>query len=309
LRLVMTTCFSGGFGELAFRRADVNGGLPRAARCGLFAAPWDLESTGCDPDPDRRLHDGYATFFFPALRGKDRSGAPLPAPAVDFDHDGRVSLLEAHTRVRIAAQTADVPTTTSERWLRAVAPKDGPAVAVELPEERAVITALAERLGIRSPLTDARTALDEAVRADDVVRDRVSAAQRREDEAWHALASALLARWPVLDDPWHPEFAALWSRDRAAIEAHARTSPRWRRYDLARAATDAAQQERDRTRTRSAWHERLVRAVETVAYAERLSVRHDEDWLYWRQLLRCERHVPRLADPGEPALGAVRSAR
>src|SRR5690606_8221377 len=59
VRLLVTTCFSGGFADVVFRGADEALGASPTERCGLFAAPWDLEATGCDPNPDRATHDGY----------------------------------------------------------------------------------------------------------------------------------------------------------------------------------------------------------------------------------------------------------
>ncbi len=90
VRLVMTTCFSGGFAELVFRDADPSLGATPNDRCGLFAAPWDLEATGCDPNPDRAAQEGYGLHFLNALRGSDRDGKPLPLPAVDLDGDGDI---------------------------------------------------------------------------------------------------------------------------------------------------------------------------------------------------------------------------
>lgn len=294
---VMTTCFSGGFAELAFRAADVAKGPAAGGRCGLFAATWDLESTGCDADPDRRLHHGYATYFFAALRRVSRDGKPLAASDIDFDGDGVVSALEAHTRVRIASPTADVPTTTSERWLRAVAPLSGAASPVEMAEDRAVIAALGLKLGIADPAADAERAFTNAQKAADGVRETIDELQGREDAAWHVVAAALQARWPILDDPWHPDFAALWASERGAIEAFMASSSFWASYKLAAAATDKAAARQAVVDRRRAQHERLARAVQTVKLAGHLASTRDEDWLYWRQLLRCERFVPALRTP------------
>ncbi|MCA9706099.1 MAG: hypothetical protein KDK70_09650, partial [Myxococcales bacterium] len=142
VRLVVTTCFSGGFAELVFREANPALGESPTERCGLFAAPWDLEATGCDPNPDRAAQEGYGLHLLEALRGRDRHGEPLPADTLDLDGDGRISLLEAHTRARIASTSADVPTSTAERWLRHAAPEQGPQQEVALPEEDALIEAL-----------------------------------------------------------------------------------------------------------------------------------------------------------------------
>src|SRR5690606_5927916 len=103
-RLVITSCFSGGFGELVFRGADPALGPADTARCGLFATTGDLESSGCDPNPDRRAHEGYAVHFLSALRGQAHDGSPLSHQTLDVDQDGAISLLEAHTHTRIVGR-------------------------------------------------------------------------------------------------------------------------------------------------------------------------------------------------------------
>ncbi|MBX3248156.1 MAG: hypothetical protein KF901_13335, partial [Myxococcales bacterium] len=117
MRLVVTSCFGGGFADAMFVEARANGPLAEPLRCGVFATRFDHEASGCDPDPRRGVHEGYALHFWPALRGEDPRGARLEG--VDLDGDGRVSLLEAHTHARVVSRSLDVPVTTSERWLEA----------------------------------------------------------------------------------------------------------------------------------------------------------------------------------------------
>ncbi|MEM9195843.1 MAG: hypothetical protein AAGF12_42145, partial [Myxococcota bacterium] len=89
VRVVVASCFSGGFAELAFA-----GGIPgrpvTGDVCGLFSTSWDREASGCDPNPDRGSQEGYNLHFLYALRGQDRAGEPAD---VDLDADGQVSLL------------------------------------------------------------------------------------------------------------------------------------------------------------------------------------------------------------------------
>jgi hypothetical protein len=119
VRFVSTACFGGGLAEVVFRGADARLGAPATPRCGLFATTDDLPAAGCDPNPDRIAQEGYAVNFLAALDGKSSTGATI---AADFDDDGKVTWLEAHAAVRIHSSSADVPTTTSERWLRQSAP-------------------------------------------------------------------------------------------------------------------------------------------------------------------------------------------
>lgn len=294
LTLIMTTCYSGGFAEMVFANADARAGPARVLSCGLFASPWDLESSGCDADPERRHHQGYARHFLPALHGLARDGEPLPRAEIDFDGDGRISLFEAHARVRMASQSADVPTSTSERWLRHAAPKEGPATPLTIPEEDAVISHLAARL--RVPAGDLTRPGELARReaAQEQARQELERVQVDEDAAWHELAAELLGRWPTLDDPWHPDFDDTLRRHRQAIGDHLDGSPLMRRYETASAVTDAAGRLLDQERIGAALAERLERAVDNRLLAGRLKAKGGAAWLRWRALLRCERRVPRL---------------
>ena len=291
-RVVIDSCYAGGFADIAFARADEAAGPPVRDRCGLFASTWDREATGCDPDPDRHAHESYGLHFFHALRREARDGAPLAATEVDFDGDGRVSLLEAHARVRIASSSIDVPTTTSERWLRHAAPADGPRVPVRLPEEQAVIAAIARALGIADRLGDARALLDEA-RADlTAAEDRADDAEDIENDFARRTAALLLARWPVVDDPWHPDFAATLTRDRDAIRATLDASDEFRMYQRAGEEAERRATELEATELRAAPLERLVRALDTVEMAERLHAAGGSAWSRYERLLACERSTP-----------------
>lgn len=298
VRLVLTSCFSGGFGELVFELADHQRGPAPTIRCGLFAAPWDLESSGCDANADRRRHEGYGRHFLAALRGLDREGRALTPDQIDFDRDGRVSLLEAHTRVRVASLSADVPTTTSERWLRAVAPPRGTERRVHLPEEEAVIAALSQKL--RVP-TD-KTAIEALYQSrQDAVTDADAAtrlAQQQEDAAWNRLTAELLARWPVLDDPFHPEFGQTLQTHRDAIGRVLMSSQARREYDATVQVTDASARLLDQARIAASLAERLERALTTRTLASRLQAVGGEDLARFLALRRCETWVPELRAPG-----------
>jgi len=293
LALVLTTCFSGGFAELAFAGAEPGQGAAKTPRCGLFASTWDLEASGCDPNPDRRAQEGYGLHFLEALRGHDRDGVSLPTAELDLDDDGKVSLLEAHTRARIAALGIGVPTTTSERWLREVAPAGGKSVDVALPEEEAVIQALGAELGI-DPAEPALAAEALAVleRGIDEHKGALLEAQLAEDRAYSAAAAELLGRWPVLDDPWHPDFATMFQAERAAIVSHLEIDATYRAYLDARGEVDRIQVEIGDLRGEAARYERLARAIETRALAGRLAARGGADWRHYAELLACERSLP-----------------
>jgi hypothetical protein len=291
LRLLVASCFSGGFAELAFERADERAGASKAPRCGLFAGTWDRETSGCDPDPERRNQEGYSLHLLQALRARDRTGAALPLRDLDYDGDGRISLLEAHVWTSIAGQSIDVPTTTSERYLRAVQAQKGRAEPAAQPEHAVMVTRLSARLGLgdeaaavaRWRVLDARLGeLDQ----------RVTEAQDEADRRYGTLAASLLGRWPVLDDPYHAEFAALLARERTAIDVALRDSAEANAYRAAEDGLAELEHARAALEVEEAVVLRLVRAHETLRLAGALHARGGPRWAAYQQLLACERFTP-----------------
>jgi hypothetical protein len=124
------------------------------------------------------------------------------------------------------------------------------------------------------------------------VTGRIDQATQAEDAAYRLAAADLLARWPVLDDPWHPDFAATLAREREAIAGRMAGSEALAGYRRARDEGDAARSELGVMMARSAKLERLVRALENRTLAGRLKARGGADWAAFEALLACERWVP-----------------
>ena len=289
--LVMSSCFSGGFAELVFAGADPTKGAARQNRCGLFASTWDREAAGCDPNPSRRQQQSYGLYILHALRGADREGRPLPTAAIDLDRDGRISPLEAHARVRIAARSISVPTTTSERWLREVAPRAGAERRFAWPEEEAVSTELGRSLGLGDAVAArARKAMLETVRT--TADGALDELEQERDERLRALQLVLLERWPELDDAWRADFASTLARDREAIAAVLEGSDEARAYRAAEDAVERASHGYAELEEQLALVERLVRAHENLELAARLEARGGSGLERFRQLLACERGWP-----------------
>jgi len=291
VRMVATSCFSGGFAELVFARAEERAGPSQNVRCGLFAGTWDRETSGCDANPDRRAQESYGVHFIQALAGHDRAGHPLPPESVDFDHDWKVGLLDAHTRARIAAASLDVPTTTSERWLRAVEHGSAPIDAKALPEDAAVIAALGVALELAN---------------EEAVLRRAEALDRRLDELEKSLDDAdadlaakeslltahLLERWPALNDAFHPDFADLFRRNRDAIRDVLEHSEESKARAEARESADAIDGQIADLEVDEARVLRLKRAYETMHKAAALLRRGGGAADRYRALLACERAAP-----------------
>jgi hypothetical protein len=292
LRLVATSCFSGGFAELAFAEAHADPGHPaRVSRCGLFAGTSDRETSGCDPNPNRRAQESYGLHFVHALSGTRKDGTPLPLALADYDHDGKIGLLDAHTWARIAAVSFDVPTTTSERWLRKAERGSAPIDPSRSPEDAAVLQQLGAALGLvtEQAVEERWTELDRRLtQLDDKVREvEESLAERAADQA-----TFLLERWPVLDDPFHPDFEATFQHERSAIESALTRSPEAQARARAGERAQALYEQLAGLGVEEARVFRLRRAYETLHKASALLARGGAAAKYYARLLACERGAP-----------------
>ena len=293
VQIVATTCFSGGLAELAFADANPEAGAFPGEVCGLFAAPHDLEASGCDPNPDRAAQEGFGLHFLRALAGTAVDGTEIPMADIDFDADGTIGAREAHAYVRIHSATFDVPTSVSERWLEAFAPGPGaPRADVDLPEENAVIAALGKQLGLIDEVERARIRLRDYEAKIETRGEALALAQETEDRAYRRAAAAVLARWPVLDDPWHPQFGATLSRNIDAIREHFASDESYAAYRAARAEVDRISAQIFDLRANAAPYERLTRSLEYRRRAARLAAEGGPAWDRFTVLRRCELRAP-----------------
>ena len=291
VRFVIASCYSGGFAELAFAHADPQRGATPLPRCGLFAGTWDRQTSGCDPNPDRRAQEGYSLHLLHALRGEDRAGKALPRNQLDLDGDGKISLLEAHTRARIASHSIDVPTTTSERYLREVVKTPAAPQWKLLPEDAAVVKQLGAKLGL-SDAAAVEQRYQELTSKLDALQPELDAADEELDRARSQLGAELLARWPVLADAFHDEFASTLQREAAAIGGVLRGSRHAQRYNEARTEAEAISARANVLDAQEAVVLRLVRAYETAGLASALAARGGDQYARYQALLACERGVP-----------------
>jgi hypothetical protein len=290
-RLVVTGCYGGGFAELAFVGADPQRGARAPEHCGLFAAPWDDESSGCDPNADRVRQESFTIHFLSALRGEDRTGRARAE--IDLDRNGKVSLLEAHAWARIQARSFDVPTTTSGRYLREYAPAHEVGRTTLEPEEHAVIEALSAEL----ELTNERMALSKLRELDRILEDaavQLEEARTSSDDTYTALRIALLERWPSLDHSWDPEAGALIDREAAAILQLLTDSELAQQFEATQRELDDAASVHDSVRVARARVQRLVHAFETTRLAAALERKGGPHWAHYRALRECERFTPSL---------------
>lgn len=288
-RLIATTCFSGGFAELAFEKADSAAMRPAPVlRCGIFAGTDDRETSGCDPNPNRRAQESYGLHLTLALSGQRKDGSALPVATVDLDGDGKVGLLDAHTWARIEAVSFDLPTTTSERWLRAVEPGSAPIAPDLVPEEHAVTERLGATLGLTNEAATQRRsqAIDETIAH---LNQELDAKEAELHAVEDALAIELLERWPSIDDAFHPEFEATLQANEAAISDILLRSENAATRERMRRENEDLYEAFDREVTLEARVLRVLRAYETLRKAAALRKRGGPALRHYEELLDCER--------------------
>jgi len=217
-RLFFPQCYSGGFQRVIRPEGKDTREVIAADRCAFFSQDELLEAEGCTPSIDVGEYRDYSTYFFSALSGQTRIGAPL-AFDPDRNHDGKVTLREAHFYSLVAADSVDLPSSTSEAFLERWRPwylrwtASGPR-----PDN--VYSALADELAARlfvEPGADAAVRAREA-RAE-AAGQHAKIAQTRADLAGQIAALArpirfaLEERWPGLMRPYTHAFAQAYASD------------------------------------------------------------------------------------------------
>jgi len=158
---VMSQCFAGSFANFIYQGGDPLEPVAAQARCGFFATVKRRPSVGCSPEVDEADYRDYSSSFFAGLSGHNRVGEPVAS--ADYDGDGRISFAEAHAFAKVDARTFDWPVSTAEVWLQRQASREeelevSARPILELlprarPEQRHVIEALAQRLGLELGLS------------------------------------------------------------------------------------------------------------------------------------------------------------
>jgi hypothetical protein len=289
---VFAQCYSGAFATLAF---DPKSKTATAQdRCVFAATLAPREAAGCTPEIDEADYDDYTTRFFAALYGVDRLGRT--SPIADYDGDGRVSFAEAHAYAVSTEDTIDVPVKSSELFLEraGVAPAGdwGAALAAAGPADRMAWKNLQSRLDVpaRAPLEAVATGLAAARSRLQQAHARRAAADAPLAAAEEALRTALLDRWPVIDTPYHPQFAATLGNG-AAIRAFLAQSRDFGRWQELSGQLNASDQEIGDLQLDEALWLRAERAARHVLRAARVRA-HPALAASYERLRSCEATVP-----------------
>ncbi len=116
VRFLFAQCYSGGFSRLIRPGGEDVLELAPGQRCGFMAESEDREAEGCSASVKIGDYRDYTTYFFSALSGTDRMGRPVTQD-VDLDHDGRLTLFDAHLYALAYGYNGDLPRATSETFL------------------------------------------------------------------------------------------------------------------------------------------------------------------------------------------------
>lgn len=226
---VMVQCYSGGFGNLIFQGGDPDKGLADHLRCGFFSTVPDRVAAGCTPNVDQAEYREYSSYFWEALSGVSRTGQSIEKP--DFDQDGITSFLEAHAYTALHADTIDIPTRTSDFFLREYSTlkgeKDLSTIHTPIDQlmagadasERAVIEGLSKRF----EFSDA----DRGKQVEEAIRDKKGAKRKVDGDVRRKLGEisgfkrkirdSLEKKWPEITNPWHPTTVTLLTEEPDAL--------------------------------------------------------------------------------------------
>lgn len=119
VRFVLTQCYSGAFYDLVSlseSQKTVNGTPHSQIRCGFMAESEIRQSEGCTLETNPNEFRDYTTYFFAALKGKNRTGSELISDP-DINGDNSVSFREAHLYTLKTARNKDLSRSTSEVYL------------------------------------------------------------------------------------------------------------------------------------------------------------------------------------------------
>jgi len=209
--LVMAECFSGGFGDVLFKKGNAGLSLNDRLVTGFFASESDREAAGCGTETNSPLYQDFSSYFFGALSGRDKLGHRVEG--ADFDGNGRVSCHDAWCYALLHDESIDTPVCTSLVFLRHFTDVADDTIfsspwqtviQAATPAERAALDGLSAKLGLDG---DHRllAAYDRLMFSDPIGRPEQLRAYRDAQDRLSALRdsslAALFSKWPALR--WH----------------------------------------------------------------------------------------------------------
>jgi len=292
--MVMVQCYSGGFANVLFNGGDPGKPVSNHDRCGFYATVENRVAAGCTPDINEENYREYSSYFWAALLGQTRTGKKIDRP--DYNHDGVVSLAEAHAFSLITSTTIDISVKTSDAFLRkfsklfdpkAATPKEDTPPEPELygpnssyaallslasPEEKAVLEALSTELKLKTDLREAET--KKLIAALGAAKKKIDAELKKKKtekaQASAAIKTGLLARWPELNNRWHPMVQEMLGRQAPEVIEFIESHKGFKRFESVDAELKELATKKMDIDRRYAKCQRMLRQLENVAYAANL---------------------------------------
>jgi hypothetical protein len=301
--VVMVQCYSGGFANIAFAEGNKDKGISPRQRCGFYATVEDRPAAGCTADIDEENYEEYSSYFWAALVGHRRTGAPVDKP--DYDGDGAVSFDEAHAFAVLQSPTIDIPVKTSDAALRAISKLQTPEqkdllgadsryddlFKLASPAERAILDGLSTQLAFSQP----ERAKEAGERAKQLQEEKKQLGQQRNNKynVYNGIAGEiarqLKQRWPELHNAWHPRVAKLLSDEASEVVQQIESHPRWQEMQKLEEEIIALDEQKLNKERDWCKCQRLIRTLENVALAGNLAqVASEEAQQQYAQLLAAE---------------------
>ena len=282
--VVMVQCYCGGFASMIFDNADQAGDLTDRDLCGFFATTHNRPAAGCSPDIDEQNYQEYSSFFWEGLSAISRLGQSVTLP--DYDQDGQVSFAEAHAYVVLTSDTIDIPTKTSDLFLRKysefgdedhqhrmplMADRETVLAAAD-PSEQAVIRGLTAALSLddQSPVQAARQLARRLHRERARKQRDLARLTKRRQQLRKVIAASLESMWPELANPFHPASVDLFTIHGTEFVQAVESHPDFSEIRELSENIAALQQEQHTLQKKWVKCQRLIRTVENVVLASNL---------------------------------------
>ncbi len=281
--LVMVQCYSGAFANLLFEGGDPAAPTTERDIAGFFATVRERVAAGCTPELNEAEYHDFTSYFFAAMAGSDRVGRTVRG--ADYNRDGRVGMDEAYCYTLIHNTSIDVPTCTSDLFLRRF---------VTMPEEEIFQTSYAQTLSWASPAQ--RAALESLSRSLKLsgedrgqtayrqmrgiepargAENPLASARRRYARAYQDARRELFTRWPALQTPGLAGFEEARIAAQQALASLSKTGV-FQELLEAETALTAAEKADYQREIEEARRMRFVRLFKTVVLTHALRAGADE---------------------------------
>jgi hypothetical protein len=281
--LVMVQCYSGSFANLLFEEGDPNGPTTQRDIAGFFATVRERVAAGCTPELNEAEYHDFTSYFFAAMAGVDRVGRTVRG--ADYNRDGRVGMDEAYCYTLIHNISMDVPTCTSDLFLRRFMTMQDEEIfktsyatvlSWTTPAQRAALESLSRSLKLSGDDRGQTAYLRmRGLDPNRPAQNPLASARRRYARAHQQARRELFMRWPALETPGIDRWEQTRKEAQRTLESLSKTGVFHELLEAETALTAAEQQEYQRE-IEEARLMRFVRLFKTVVLTHALREGTDE---------------------------------